>query len=202
MHEGCQHVINTADFPFYDVDNVATDSPHVPGEALWYSSNMDGDGADADLKREPKGAMVSSVLSAFACYAGSENQPPRFVANLDSVPQQGGYMAPDASRFAVETEHTCYAGELCVLPLFAQDFHMHANGCSNPDTVGVPSFSSSSACAASSLRLPASGPLLTRASNCFSADFPGPPDAKFQSCDVVQVNPLTRSLFAFPRACA
>ena len=200
MNEGCQHVINTADFPFYDVDNVATDSPHVPGEALWYSSNMDG-GADADLKREPKGAMVSSVLSAVACYAGSENQPPRFVANLDTVPQQGGYIAPDPSRFAVETEHTCYAGELCVLPLFAQDFHMHANGCSNPDTVGFPSFSSSSACAASSLRLPASGPLLTRASDCSSPDFPGPPDAKFQSCDVVQVY-IDRCIVFLLRACA
>lgn len=199
MHEGCQHVINTADFPFYDVDNVATDSPHVPGEALWYSSNMDGVEADLAViekkeKREPKGAMVSSVLSAFACYAGSENQPPRFVANLDTKPEQGGYIAPDAGRFAVETEHTCYAGELCVLPLFAQDFNMHANGCSNPD--------SSDACSASALRRPASGPLLTRASNCASADFPGPPDAKFQSCDVVQVYPLTHSLLGLARAWA
>jgi len=88
-----QHVVNTADFPFYDVDNLPADTPHVSTSATWRSKNLEVTDDDAAVsngqERSPKGAMVSSVLSAYACYAGSENQPPRFVRELDSVPQQG-----------------------------------------------------------------------------------------------------------------
>jgi len=188
-----QHVVNFADLPFLDVDNLPADSPYVATSALWYSQNLvDDPNAVVDptapaeaVERVPKGAMVSSILSAHACYAGSENQPPRFVRHLDRVPAQTGYVPVDAEHFEVASEHMCIAGEECVLPIFAQDFHLWANGCSNPDAQGT---GYQKTVLGWGCRTDIPSPL-SRLESCHdtTGSFPGPADAKFQSCDVVQV---------------
>jgi hypothetical protein len=205
-----QHVISTGDKPFYDVDNLATDSPHVPSQVSWFSKNMwiDPDAAGeipdpgASTEKRPKGSIVTSVLTAHACFAGSENQPPRFVRSLDSKPQEHGYITHDEQHFAVETEYTCYAGEECVLPLYAQDFHMDLNGCSNPDPMcrtaeawNYPSLNPETpdkwpdtAGVGKWRGLNERNTLIDRTTSCHSDDYPGPADAKFQSCDVVQID--------------
>ena len=66
-------------------------------DASRFSENMGG-GAGAAVKT-PKAAMVSSVLTAYACWAGTENQPPRFVRTLDTPPTANGSLQsrPDAA---------------------------------------------------------------------------------------------------------
>jgi hypothetical protein len=109
-----QHVVNFADVPFYDVDNIAGgDTPYLASDALWYSRNLGSDEQtmirvrDGGQERSPKGSMVSTVLSAHACYAGSENQPPRFVRDLDTVPRVNGYVKDDPRRFEVVCACVC-----------------------------------------------------------------------------------------------
>ena len=109
-----QHVVNFADFPFFDMDNLPSDTPYVASGALWYSRFMDMSDAtiaavrDNGKERSPKGAMVSTVLSAHACYSGSENQPPRFVRDLDTEPRTDGYVEHDPQRFEVVRGYDVY----------------------------------------------------------------------------------------------
>ena len=75
-------------------------------DACRFSENMGG-GAGAAVKT-PKAAMVTSVLTAYACWAGTENQPPRFVRTLDTPPTLNGSVQcrPDASGMPPLVLHT------------------------------------------------------------------------------------------------
>ena len=96
-----QHVINTADFPFEDVDNTA-------------------EAAGAHIISKPTvqrgAAMTQNVFSMFGCYSGTRNQPPRFVTG------------PDSEDTNVKTIYSCNYWEECAITLHARDFVIDETG--------------------------------------------------------------------------
>jgi hypothetical protein len=158
-----QHVINGMDLPFVDVDNAATQN--------FEDQNPTFFSTDAN----PRSSISQSVFSAHGCYAGPKNQPPRFVKSLDLVPQAcnllSGHTANDT---LVESEYRCKVGEPCVIPLHAVDFNLDENGESTPDATTCVGQFTTAACQ-------------SFYGNNFEAITEEPIDARFQSCDVVQI---------------
>ena len=117
------HLINTVDLPWMDVDNVvaALDSYTVP-QPLWSTS-----------RQRPASAMVKTMVSAYMCFAGTANQPPRFMKNLDAVPNVTDWLrvpgvTPADYLKPEDTEITCTVGEPCIFPIYAQDFVLNEAG--------------------------------------------------------------------------
>ena len=118
------HVVNTVDLPWIDVDNVHQGSSglYTVEEPRFYTTND-----------QPGSAQVGTLLSAYMCYAGSANQPPRFMRNLDRKPNASDWLrvpgvTPADYLKPEDTEITCTAGTACVFPIFAQDFLLNQDG--------------------------------------------------------------------------
>jgi len=108
-----QHVINTIDFPFRDMDNPKATTDHI---------------LNTQLNNEEKGqGIVQNIFSMFGCDAGSQNQPPVFVKSLC-----GGIgslaACPDSTNVDVDTTHECAFWEPCTINLYARDFDMSSQG--------------------------------------------------------------------------
>jgi hypothetical protein len=159
-----QHILNTIDFPFIDVDNIAREYSFTSRLPQWFSTAAN-----------PKSAVSQIIFSAYGCYSGSRNQPPKFVNSLDTVAPFNagdcGHVLASESDFIIETEITCKVNETCTFPIYARDFTMDDKGKSVYD-----------------------------GKSCFhlGADFNGGCeshvadeteiiDARYQSCDVVQI---------------
>jgi len=117
------HIINTADLPWMDVDNeLGTEGQYTVKQPQWFTGMS-----------HPGSAMVKTLVSAYMCFAGTANQPPRFVKNLEVVPNITDWLrvpgfTPEAYLQPEDTEITCTAGEPCVFPIFAQDFLLSEAG--------------------------------------------------------------------------
>ena len=61
-------------------------------------------------------ASTQLLFSAFPCYSGTANQPPRFVQSLGSTSED------------VQTEYVCLRSGPCEVPLFIRDFEMGTDG--------------------------------------------------------------------------
>lgn len=109
-----QHVINTLDLPFVDVDAAASQNfdEQVP---TFFST-----------EGNPRSALSQTLFSAFGCYAGDTNQPPRFVQNLDRLHDECRRVTGSSVNDSlVETEYRCKAGRECIIPLYAIDFNIN-----------------------------------------------------------------------------
>ena len=62
-----QHVLNTVDFPFIDMDNPSTTDQHVENDRIDWARGQ---------------TSVQNIFSMFTCNAGTANQPPFFVKGL------------------------------------------------------------------------------------------------------------------------
>eukprot|EP00001_Collodictyon_triciliatum_P157411 27599_2 len=131
-------------------------------QPLWYSTF-----------EAPGSAMVKTLVSAYMCFAGTANQPPRFMKDLEVVPNASDWMRVPGVTTAnyltpEDTEITCRAGEPCVFPIYAQDFLLDFNGRS---------------CV---IMLPNTDPKLKPNEPCVFA--PGEDEsARYQSSDVVRI---------------
>ncbi len=153
-----QHVINTVDFPFVDVDNEKIINMFDLRVPQWFSTETNA-----------KSALSQSVFSAYGCWSGTNNQPPRFVKSLDAElnwESECGLVPSADDDFIIETEIRCKVNETCIFPLHARDFTMNSKGESDVDTTSCINL----------LDCAAPDPLP-----------PGPADARFQSCDPVQI---------------
>lgn len=103
-----QHVINTVDFPFADMDNRIVDgSPaHIQHDAInWYKGQT----------------IVQNVFSMFACDAGAANEPPFFVKGL--CQDFGNINAcEDSTNIEPIADYECAFWEVCDIDLYARDF--------------------------------------------------------------------------------
>jgi len=126
-----QHVVQTIDLPFLDVDNMDEAVPHITDRSDWYT----------DATGSPKGADVQTVFSAYPCFAGSANQPPQFVKSLDSailtVDPRCRRVDLPGDYTKLNTEVRCKVGELCVFPVYAQDFNIDSRGMDAPGAGSV-----------------------------------------------------------------
>ena len=130
------HIIDTVDLPWMDVDNrLGAMNEYTVEKPQWFT----------DVS-QPGSAKVKTLVSAYMCFAGTANQPPRFVKNLEVVPNATDWLrvpgfTPEAYLQAEDTEITCTAGEPCVFPIFAQDFLLNEAGksCINSITLPNPS---------------------------------------------------------------
>ena len=147
-----QHVINTADFPYIDVDQGLYYDPDAPAGTDWlrWFSVYPPLSADAVA---PKGAVTQTIFSAYPCWSGPLNAPPAFVAGPGAAPDSHcrGLPAGDGDA-AVQTEYSCPAGQECTIALYARDLSVGSDGLARP----VPSDPArAAACAA------AAGPFLS-----------------------------------------
>jgi hypothetical protein len=109
-----QHVMNTIDFPFKDMDNPVLTNNHIDNENFnWAPKQQTGGGQ----------AIMQNIFSMFGCNSGTENQPPVFTTSLTST------------DLRVNTVYECpfyrpcdADGCPCVIDLYARDFRMTANG--------------------------------------------------------------------------
>ena len=67
------------------------------------------------------------------CWAGTANQPPRFMRNLEVVPNVTDYLRVPGVKAAdylqpEDTEITCTAGQPCIFPIYAQDYLLNTEG--------------------------------------------------------------------------
>jgi hypothetical protein len=108
-----QHVVNTIDFPFVDMDNPETVEDHIE---------------NTDINWQKGQGIVQNVFSMFGCDAGLQNQPPVFVKGLC-----GGdaLTCSDARDINVETVYECAFWNIpygCHIDLYARDFTMSEQG--------------------------------------------------------------------------
>eukprot|EP00961_Rhodomonas_salina_P089521 1203900-Rhodomonas_salina.1 len=165
-----QHVLNTVDLPFIDVDNRDVRFPHVSDLPNWrYTPTLTDLVTRLTSPPIPESAMVQSVIASYPCFSGSQNLPPKFVTGLDSVPDVLGKVALEAAYDNVTTEVECMAGADCIIPLFAQDFDWTVV------SGGVVDVKTGTNC-------------YSRPANLLTE--PALPDAGYQSCDVVQIELL------------
>ncbi|EKX51385.1 hypothetical protein GUITHDRAFT_102655 [Guillardia theta CCMP2712] len=136
-----QHLVSTLDLPFSDVDNLANEdiggSNYVANKSQWYwqASNATG-----KLTYVPAGSVVRSLFSAYVCYPGLQNQPPKFV---NPVYVDGQFFSSSSRKFSklpadyllppAETEKLCYVNSTCTLELVAQDFLVGSSLCADPE---------------------------------------------------------------------
>jgi len=110
-HVFTQHVINTVDFPFMDVDNPSRTScndevksnPYIGNKTLQYNVNVSR-------------SMVQNIFALYACDAGLRNQPPCFVDSLD------------ATSCGASNYFECNFWEPCQIPLVIKDFAITSTG--------------------------------------------------------------------------
>jgi len=109
-----QHVMNTIDFPFTDMDNPVLTNNHIDNERFNWAPREETGGGQA---------IVQNVFSMFRCNSGTANQPPVFTTSLTST------------DLRVNTVYECpfyrpcdADGCPCVIDLYARDFRMTANG--------------------------------------------------------------------------
>ncbi|EKX30997.1 hypothetical protein GUITHDRAFT_149565, partial [Guillardia theta CCMP2712] len=113
-HLFTQHVIDTVDFPFLDVDNPdrascadpVTVKPYVGNLTLQYNTDA------SSVTR----AMVQNIFALYACDAGLKNQPPCFVDSLD------------ATTCGASNYFECNFWEPCSIPLYVKDFTITSTG--------------------------------------------------------------------------
>ena len=111
-----QHVLNTIDFPFNDVDNPKDAINHIANQQLGWNL---GSGQ----------AIVQNVFSMFGCDAGLQNQPPVFVRSLCDGDVSDS--CTDAVNTNVKTVYECAFWDVpsnCKIDLYARDFQMNSLG--------------------------------------------------------------------------
>jgi hypothetical protein len=116
-----QHVLNTVDFPFLDVDNPAAgNDKHISNDKV----NWKG----PDILKVGQ-SIIQNVFSMFPCNAGTENQPPVFVQGL--CQEQGAAFSigkinscSDSTNINPTTTYECKFWDACVINLYARDFSM------------------------------------------------------------------------------
>ena len=117
------HMMNTVDLPWMDVDNtIGTRGRYTVKEPRFFTTDV-----------EPGSSLVKSLVSAYMCWAGTANQPPRFMRNLEMVPHVTDYLRVPGVKPAdylqpEDTEITCTAGQPCIFPIYAQDFLLNTEG--------------------------------------------------------------------------
>jgi len=117
------HMMNTVDLPWMDVDNtIGTRGRYTVKEPRFFTTGV-----------EPGSSLVKSLVSAYMCWAGTANQPPRFMRNLEVVPNVTDYLRVPGVKAAdylqpEDTEITCTAGQPCIFPIYAQDFLLNTEG--------------------------------------------------------------------------
>ena len=117
------HMINTVDLPWMDVDNtVGTRGQYTVKEPRYFTTDV-----------EPGSSLVKSLVSAYMCFSGIANQPPRFMRNLEAIPNETDWLrvpgvTPMDYLQPEDTEITCTAGEPCIFPIYAQDFLLDTAG--------------------------------------------------------------------------
>ena len=107
-----QHVMNTIDFPFSDVDNPVAKLHHIDNQQLNWAPLNTGGGQ----------SIVQNVFSMFACISGTENQPPVFTTSLASTDVRVNTVYECPFYLATGT------GGPCSIDLYARDFRMSATG--------------------------------------------------------------------------
>ena len=125
-----QHIINTVDFPYVDVDEGAFYDPDLPPASdllRWFSLVPPLSGGPVS----PKGAVVQTVFAAYPCWSGPSNVPPTFVTGLDAAPGPCRGV-PTGGADPVQTEYSCPAGGECVIALYARDYSVGADGLPRP----------------------------------------------------------------------
>eukprot|EP00960_Hanusia_phi_P066491 766408-Hanusia_phi.AAC.3 len=136
-----QHMISTLDLPFSDVDNLANEdvggSAYVANKSQWYWETID---SKDKFTYTPAGSVVRTLFSAYVCYPGPQNQPPKFVnpaymkdQSLIASSRKFRKLPADYLIPAAETEKICYVNSTCVIELIAQDFLVGMDLCADPE---------------------------------------------------------------------
>ena len=104
-----QHVLNTVDFPFTDMDNKESESgSHINNDRINWEEGQ---------------TVVQNVFSMFTCDAGEDNQPPFFVKGL-CAGFSNVNACEDSTNVEPRADYECAFWETCEIDLYARDFDL------------------------------------------------------------------------------